>query len=393
MKLFNKPLGEITIDDINTLIQGGVSESRTLDYKLELHTATDGGNKEFLRDISAFSNTMGGCLIYGIEEDEGVPKSIHGVEVDDFDKLKLHCENLLRSGVDPVIRGVDFRVIDSVDNKKIVIIEVPRSISRPHVVKIKKHFKFYGRNSGGVHQLEVNDLRRVFLASETLATKIRDFRNDRLSRIATGETPLPLCVGAKIVLHVIPEPAFELGEKHNFGIASYEDFPPICITGLDYHCKINFDGLVTYFSFEMPAYSYVQVFNEGIIEAVEGMTLQQKEDNKIPSVALEIRLVNALDKYLESFVKHEIDFPVWVCLSLLGVRGYQILPPQGVWFRDVTTRDSIDRDELIIQEIQVLNTGTAGEYILKPAFDSIWNACGFEGSQNYNEDDTWILTK
>ena len=210
MELFNKPLNQVKLEDIQTIFQDKVPESRTLDYKLEIHPMTDGGNKEFLKDVSAFANTMGGYLIYGIKEEEGIPIGIEGVHVDDFDKLKLHFENLLRTGVDPAIRGTDFQTVDIEGIKKIVIIKVPRSISRPHVVRIKNHFRFYGRNSASVYPLEVDDLKRAFLASETLATRIRNFRNDRLSQIAVGERPVPLFKGGKIVLHLIPVSAFEL---------------------------------------------------------------------------------------------------------------------------------------------------------------------------------------
>ncbi|MGR3303436.1 MAG: AlbA family DNA-binding domain-containing protein [Candidatus Scalindua sp.] len=388
MKLFNKALDDVTIDDINTLVQDGVTESRTLDYKLKLHLATDGGNKEFLKDVSAFSNTMGGYLVYGIKEDEGVPKSIQGVEVRDFDKFKLHCENLLRSGVDPVIRGVDFRAIDLAGNKKIVIIEIPKSISSPHVVKIKKHFKFYGRNSGGVHQLEVDDLRKTFLASETLATKIRGFRNDRLSKIVTGETPLLMCSGAKIVLHIIPVSSFELGKWYDVGDNNTQDFPPITARGWNH--RMNFDGLITYLDTRDKGitYSYAQVFRNGIIEAIDGYMLQDRNDGKktIPSAAYEIRLIEGLKKYLSSIEKLGIEFPVWICLSLLGVEGYTMALGPSYWLDD---NYPIDRNELILPEIQVENNETPVEYILKPAFDLVWNACGFKNSYNYDEDGNW----
>jgi predicted HTH transcriptional regulator len=112
MEPFNKPLSEITIDDISIIVRDKVPESRNLDYKRELPPLTEAGNKELLKDISAFANTVGGYLIYGVDEKEGVPTEILGVEVEDFDKLKQRFENLLRTGADPVIRGVDFHAVD-----------------------------------------------------------------------------------------------------------------------------------------------------------------------------------------------------------------------------------------------------------------------------------------
>jgi len=383
MELFNKPLNQVKLDDIQTIFNNKVPESRTLDYKLEIHPITDGGNKEFLKDVSAFANTMGGYLIYGIQEEEGIPTGIEGVHVEDFDKLKLHFENLLRTGVDPVIRGTDFQAVDIEGIKKIVIIKIPRSIARPHVVKIKNHFRFYGRNSAGVYPLEIDDLRRDFLASETLATRIKNFRIDRLSQIVAGETPVPLIKGGKIVLHLIPISAFEIGKKYDLTRISSLDFSPIYSSGWNH--RVNFDGLVTYTYMreEGYAYNYTQLFHNGILEAVDALLLQPREEGKIgiPSVAYELKLVNALNSYLTSYSKLDVDFPIWICLSLIGVKDYIMFVSSRLWLHDV---HPIDRNELIIPEIQVEKGDIPSEYILKPAFDSIWNACGYERSFNYN---------
>lgn len=392
MDLFVKALSEVSIDDIGAIVRDKIPESRTLDYKLEVHLPTDAGNKEFLRDISAFANTVGGYLIYGISEAEGMPVGIKGVEVDDFDKMKLRFENLLRTGVDPPIRGVDFVAVEVRDSKKAVVVKIPKSIARPHAVKIKKHFRFYGRNSSGVYPLEVDDLRQAFLASETLAIRIRNFRAERLSQIAVGETPIPLIKGAKIVLHLIPVSAFELGTKYDLTRVSSIGFPPIYASGWSH--RVNFDGLVTYMDVpeEGYAYNYTQIFQNGIIEAVDALLLQRREEGGlgIPSVAYETKLVEALNTYLTICWKLSVDLPIWICLSLVGVKDYVMWANQRLFLRKV---HPIDRNELVIPEIQVEHRDVSSARILKPAFDSIWNACGYQCSLNYDENGNWKLQK
>ena len=55
------------------------------------------------------------------------------------------------------------------------------------------------------------------------------------------------------------------------------------------------------------------------------------------------------------------------------------------------TRESypIDRDVLLFPEILVESYDVKPERVLKPIFDSVWNACGFAKSLNYNENDEW----
>jgi predicted HTH transcriptional regulator len=65
---------------VDAFIASTRAEDRAIEYKLDL----PGGNedrREFLRDGSAFANALGGDILYGIEENAGLPTAAPGVSV------------------------------------------------------------------------------------------------------------------------------------------------------------------------------------------------------------------------------------------------------------------------------------------------------------------------
>jgi len=61
--LFNKPLIQVEYSDIEKLKDDEIDESLILDYKRQMID-----EEKLIKQINAFSNTMGGFLIFGIKE-------------------------------------------------------------------------------------------------------------------------------------------------------------------------------------------------------------------------------------------------------------------------------------------------------------------------------------
>jgi len=57
-------------------------------------------------------------------------------------------------------------------------------------------------------RIALNELRSTFLLSDSMGDRIRTFRVDRVARIKSGETPLPLRNGPKLAVHILPLSAF-----------------------------------------------------------------------------------------------------------------------------------------------------------------------------------------
>ena len=62
---------------LQSLIDGKVGESKTVEYKSQLPGRADKDRREFLYDVSSFANASGGFLLFGIEAPDGIrPQSV-----------------------------------------------------------------------------------------------------------------------------------------------------------------------------------------------------------------------------------------------------------------------------------------------------------------------------
>jgi len=391
MSALNKPLDSINESDLRALITNAVPESKTIEYKEALPGNSDSEKKEFLADASSFANAVGGDLIFGIKEESGVATELSGLQISDPDAEINRLESSVRDGIQPRITGLSSRAIPFASGAYAVILRIRKSWTSPHMVTYKGHSRFYSRTSTGKYPLDVTELRAAFTMSETAIERIRNFRIDRLGKVASGETPVPLENNAKIVLHLIPVDAFDPSTRYDISSVAKDltKLYPIYSSSI-FDNRYNFDGYLTYSQFpnSSSAHSYLQIFRNGIIEAVEAYMIRQTGDDcLIGSLAFEKELINALPRLLEIQKRLGVEPPDFVMLGLLGVRGYSMAVDSSRF--PFAAAHPIDRDALILPEIMLDTLECDASQILKPIFDSVWNATGWPRSMSYDENGKW----
>src|SRR5437773_2384506 len=92
--------------DILALITDQVQESLTLDYKAcDSLARTDVKKNEVSKDVSAFANSAGGVIVYGVLEDKHFPTKIDvGYNPNDISKEWL--EQVINSNIQRRIDGI-----------------------------------------------------------------------------------------------------------------------------------------------------------------------------------------------------------------------------------------------------------------------------------------------
>lgn len=230
MALQHLTLDQIDEAQLQRLIDGKASETRDIDYKRDTYGNADKDYGEFLADISSFANTVGGDIIVGVNAKAGIPTSFSPLQIDPDAEI-LRLENIARSGLQPRIFALAVRKVPIASGGFILVIRIPRSYNQPHriVRQGSGHHRFYARSSAGKYEPNVDELRLLFVHAPQLADRIRDFRFDRIAKIAANDAATPLLDTHALTLHVIPFSAFNsrLTLSLDPQRQLYTAFPPI----------------------------------------------------------------------------------------------------------------------------------------------------------------------
>lgn len=389
--MIDKPLEQIAYADIDAFVQEQWPEGKTVDYKREAYGGKDDDKRELLKDVSSFANTLGGDILVGVEEDEGVPTGIPGIALNDADKEKLRLEGIIRHGLEPRIEfGIHH--VKTPSASSVLVIRVQESLLLPHRVVFQGKFgEFWARSSAGKYSMDTDELRRAFTLSDSIYGQIKTFSRNRITQIVDGETPLPLKQGAKLVLHLIPVASFR--SRQLFDVGAMPELTtkfPAMASGFDW--RLNLDGHVVYSGGQRSGgcRSYTQFFRTGIVEAVLSDIVEQDThgDKLLLAARYERMLVEHqyVSRFLTSLQELSVQPPIWCFLTLSGVKGARI--PVDHYCSDENR--AIDRDILSLPEAVIDNYGISPTHVLRPLFDLIWNASGYARSFNFDSDGKWI---
>lgn len=146
-----------TIEEINQMIADGVQEDLHLDYKD--HRAVDHAKRgDIAKDVSAFANSDGGLLIYGVAEKNGYP--IIGDPAVEHHKFRREWfEQVVLSNISPRIDDVRVGQIKVNTDRSIYTVEVQTSFRGPHQAPDHKYYKRRGSHCEPMEDYEIADVR------------------------------------------------------------------------------------------------------------------------------------------------------------------------------------------------------------------------------------------
>ena len=387
--LLGKNIDEIDGDTIKSLIDGGASESVHLEFKRDTYGKDDKSKREFLKDISAFANTLGGHLIIGIDENDGVATSVKSIS-ENVGKELDRLESMVLTGIEPTIAGLCMTRID-IDDKNIIIIYVPRSFNPPHRVIYKGINRYYGRKSAIVHQLSLEELRQAFGEQRSIEERAKSFIGQRFLSIQANDGIMPLSEeNGALVMHLVPLSNFGAGHRIEATAlhAQHQNLRLIHdLIGLSPR-KINLEGCCIYDGGGGGA-GYTQIFHNGVIEATTTRLFGPLGSHKFifGSHQLPVCLIRATNNYMKGLRALEIAPPILLQISMMGVKGLNVGLDSLRFFRPPPyDRDVMHLPPSIISEFR---DDKGYQSVIAEQMHFLWNAFDFARCDLFNENNEW----
>jgi Putative DNA-binding domain len=397
--MLDKRPEDVTLNDIRSLIDTQQREGERIDYKVDLPLPIKSDDrKEFLRDITSFANTYGGYLILGVGEDKdkGIPINIPGLAIDNLDRFKQAIENMIRDSIEPRLFAYTIRDLEVVTGRYVIFIYVPRSWNPPHRLQDDR---FYRRNSAGKYILSVEQLRRIFTQGADTLERIRRFVRERVYLINADEGSVPLLPNTpKVILHVLPLASFEGNLTLPIGsnlLSTLREIYPLGEIGSS-NLGYNADGLVWSYSTGTRSSSYTQLFRNSIFEGVNSdmANINDNSEQLLNAPYIEEKVCESLSSIFWGLREIEINSPLVISLSIIGVKGYSIpRPPMSHGAVQTFSQDSLFLPEVTLEEFSSFldqDIDKSTKMIapkLKLMFDALWQASGYAGSPNYIGED------
>jgi len=376
----------LTEETLQNLIRDKVFENKELEYKDYSFVGGKIDDKikdKFMQEIVAFSNTYGGQVVIGIKENQDhLPTEIcgTGAVIGDFDIWLSSFRQIVLSRIRPHLHGIECTPIKLQNGCLVIIITVPKSLARPHSFWNGNKDEFFIRSANGIAYMDIDDLRKSFLYSDSIQTRIQYFKRDRVSLLLGGETMQNLSNKGKFVIHIIPEWSFESGnlvdliESEHGGL-----FWPI--SGSTFDTRYNSDGYCIFHAdFQSHIVeTYSQLFHNGIIEAMEANLFANYKPNQVYDWSRFQELVyKAISSYEQLLHQLGVPKPWHISGSFLNARGY------FTTHRDWLNSRPIERDVIQSQE-GIWNDDMSLSQAIKPVFDTLSNAFGYNGSFCFDE--------
>jgi hypothetical protein len=157
-----RSLEDLSLDDFRLLVDNQVPEGPHLEYKQAAYSKSD--RSEMLRDITAIANADGGYLILGIQED-GSGRAAGLTLIDDPLPIAQAMRQTCLDSIQERIEGLEIKAYEVGFNQGVIVVHIPPSDQRPHMVKLDRHTDFVRRYDTDKRPMTIGEIRELILGN------------------------------------------------------------------------------------------------------------------------------------------------------------------------------------------------------------------------------------
>jgi hypothetical protein len=156
-----KPVSQWTRDDLEKLIKDDIRESLTLEYKSSPSLGKESKQRnELSKDVSAFANSAGGTIVYGIVEKNQKPDRIDNGS-DDSVISREWLEQTINTLIQPRIQGIVIQQIPLGEGQSAYAVNIPQATAlAPHQASDSKYYRRFNFESVPMADYEIRDTMR-----------------------------------------------------------------------------------------------------------------------------------------------------------------------------------------------------------------------------------------
>lgn len=212
MFLTPQQVTSLTEESLREFLALSIPEGLHVDYKAALSGVSDKeAKREFLKDVTAFANAAGGHLLLGVREpaeNQSVDEQLIGL--DNGQALAQDLERVASSSIDPRIPGLRIIAVPLQTGRSCVVVHIPSSLSRPHMVNHSGHRSFYVRHSESSFPMTTHEIREAVLTSTSAEARARLLAASHLAdaRNTVGDRQAAFFLQAVPLMP--PEPAWDV---------------------------------------------------------------------------------------------------------------------------------------------------------------------------------------
>lgn len=391
MPIRTLPLGQLNEQHLLDLIERGLREDQTLEFK-EAFDTSESGKLDFLQDVTAMANSAGGTIVYGAaegaEEKRGQVVAIPGLaNAPEAERI----DNWLRDCVDERIHGVTHRLVPLTNSRVALVVRIPASPLAPHMVKVRSHRdRFYLRGTAtndpmSARQIKESAMRGASaaeLARERIAGRQRELteevkRRSRLDDAAHWTTRSGLLVSFEPLFPPVGGHDLTAIHPRIAQITPYYSTFGQTVWALEGHYSQNDDAL--------GRTSWALFMREGGLEfgSVSILTPNRTNDKQAGfEIFAHEDVILSCAAQAEALTRDGLlALPIAVSIHLHGMRNVHFLDLSRHVYMDVRINQRYD--DVTVGPSLITAWGAESEGVFRRLFDTIWQAWGRPRSVSY----------